>query len=52
MTTSPPVSFSHFGISVTAPIERETEALCGSRPGFMTRAERRAAQVTRMAAAR
>ncbi|HEX5530009.1 MAG TPA: VOC family protein [Methylomirabilota bacterium] len=33
-------------------IERETEALCRNRPGFMSRAEWRAAQVTRMAAAR
>jgi len=33
-------------------IERETEALCRSRPGFMSRAEWRRAQVTRMAAAR
>jgi catechol 2,3-dioxygenase len=33
-------------------IERETEALCRHRPGFMSRAEWRAAQVTRMAAAR
>jgi catechol-2,3-dioxygenase len=33
-------------------IERETEALCRSRPGFMSRDEWRAAQVARMAAAR
>jgi catechol-2,3-dioxygenase len=33
-------------------IERETEALCRSRPGFMSRAEWRRAQVARMAAAR
>ena len=33
-------------------IERETEALCRNRPGFMSRAEWRAAQVTRMATAR
>ena len=33
-------------------IERETEALCRNRPGFMSRAQWRAAQVTRMAAAR
>jgi catechol-2,3-dioxygenase len=33
-------------------IERETEALCRNRPGFMSRAEWRAAQVARMAAAR
>ena len=33
-------------------IERETEALCRNRPGFMSRAEWRAAQVTRMPAAR
>lgn len=32
-------------------IERETEALCRNRPGFMSRAQWRAAQVTRMAAA-
>jgi catechol-2,3-dioxygenase len=33
-------------------IERETEALCRNRPGFMSRAQWRAAQVTRMGAAR
>ena len=33
-------------------IERETEALCRNRAGFMSRAQWRAAQVTRMAAAR
>jgi catechol 2,3-dioxygenase len=33
-------------------IERETETLCRNRPGFMSRAEWRAAQVTRMATAR
>jgi catechol 2,3-dioxygenase len=33
-------------------IERETEALCRSRPGFMSRDEWRAAQVARMTAAR
>ena len=33
-------------------IERETEALCRNRPGFMSREQWRAAQVTRMAAAR
>ena len=33
-------------------IERETEALCRNRPGFMSRPQWRAAQVTRMAAAR
>jgi len=33
-------------------IERETEALCRNRPGFMSRSEWRAAQVTRFAAAR
>ena len=33
-----------------ATIERETEALCRSLPGFMTRADWRAAQVARMAA--
>lgn len=33
-------------------IERETEALCRNRPGFMSRDEWRAAQVARMAAAR
>jgi catechol-2,3-dioxygenase len=33
-------------------IERETETLCRNRPGFMSRAEWRAAQVTRMAGAR
>lgn len=36
----------------TEVIERETEALCRNRPGFMSRAEWRAAQVERMAAAR
>jgi len=35
-----------------AAIERETEALCRNRPGFMSRSEWRAAQVTRFAAAR
>lgn len=35
-----------------AVIERETEALCRNRPGFMSREQWRAAQVTRMAAAR
>jgi len=35
-----------------ATIERETEALCRNRPGFMSREQWRAAQVTRMAAAR
>ena len=33
-----------------ATIERETEALCRSLPGFMSRADWRAAQVARMAA--
>ena len=33
-------------------IERETEALCRNRPGFMSREQWRAAQVMRMAAAR
>jgi hypothetical protein len=33
-------------------IERETEALCRNRPGFMSRDEWRAAQVARMATAR
>jgi catechol-2,3-dioxygenase len=33
-------------------IERETEALCRNRPGFMSREQWRAAQVTRMAVAR
>ena len=40
---------------IEAPVETilaETEALCRNRPGFMSRAEWRAAQVTRMAAAR
>jgi catechol-2,3-dioxygenase len=40
---------------IEAPVEtivRETEALCRNRPGFMSRAEWRAAQVTRMGAAR
>jgi len=35
-----------------AQIEQETEALCRRRPGFMSRAEWRAAQVARMGAAR
>ena len=33
-------------------IERETEALCRNRPGFMSRGEWRTAQVARMSAAR
>jgi catechol 2,3-dioxygenase len=33
-------------------IERETEALCRNRPGFMSRDEWRTAQVARMGAAR
>jgi catechol-2,3-dioxygenase len=33
-------------------IERETEALCRNRPGFLSREQWRAAQVTRMAVAR
>ena len=50
-TPQPVVELFYIGAPVEV-IERETEALCRNRPWFMSREQWRAAQVTRMAAAR